>query len=322
MDCTMDDGPLQVGVIGLGQQWRRRYKPALRALRDRFTVRLLCDQVHGLAAREARGLGCDAVLGPTELLDNDAIQAVLLLDAQWFRLWPLEQACRSGKPVYCLGDVAVGEKDLPGLVQQVRESRLPVMAGFGPREAWVTAALRDLLAGPLGPASGVVCNFVQPHPGAGAAASPDAGLIDWCAGVVGAEPVSVVATRTEDGSFTSLLLEFPEGRRAQLTGWGASAVWHAPRLEVIAERGWAQAELPGRLRSVDADGWHSESRRGRPPEQLLLERFAQSVRAGQPPQPNLEDACRVVAWLHAAEQSHKEGRRVQVGEGPVRPSSA
>jgi predicted dehydrogenase len=313
----MNDGLLQVGVIGLGRQWRQRYKPALCALRDRFAVRLLCDQVHGLAVREARGLGCDAVPGPSELLESDAVEAVLLLDAQWFGLWPLEQACRAGKPVFCLDALTLAEDHLDHVLRQVRESRLPVMTELAPRHAWATEALRELLAGPLGPARGVLCDFFQPQLRGGASGPVSVALVDWCAHVIGAEPVNVLATATEDGGFASLLLEFPDERRAQLTGWRAPAVWHAPQLEVVAERGWARAELPARLWWTDAEGRHGEVRRGPPPEQGLLERFARSVRDGQPPQPSLEDACRAVAWLHAAERSRAEGQRVAFGDRPI-----
>jgi predicted dehydrogenase len=308
-----DEGLLQVGVIGLGRQWRQRYRPALRALRDHFAVRLLCDQVYALAAREARALGCNAVLGPTELLESDAVEALLLLDAQWFGLWPLEPACHAGKPVFCLDALALAEPQLDDILRQVREGRLPVMTELAPREAWVTSALRELLTGPLGPARGVACNFFQPHREPEAAWPVDVALVDWCAHVLDAEPVSVLAAGTDDGGFASLLLEFPGERPAQLTGWRAPAMWHPPRLRVVAERGWALAELPGRLRWTDANGRHYESRRGTNPEGVLLERFARTVREGEAPQPSLEDACRAVAWLRAAERSRADGRRVRLG---------
>src|SRR5262249_43309385 len=55
----MDTGrTLRVGIIGLGVRWRKRYRPALTALRDRFTVTVVCDQVHQRTAAEAKRLGC------------------------------------------------------------------------------------------------------------------------------------------------------------------------------------------------------------------------------------------------------------------------
>ena len=92
---------LRVGVIGLGPRWQKRYKPALLAMRHRFRVALLCDAVPQRALREAKLLGCRAVGGPTALVEDDTVEAILLLDPSWYRLWPLEVACRIGKPVLC-----------------------------------------------------------------------------------------------------------------------------------------------------------------------------------------------------------------------------
>src|SRR5438105_14862113 len=90
---------LRIGVIGLGRRWPRQYRPALLALRDRLTVRSLTDPCHRRAAAAAREIGCPAAPGVLALLDND-LDAVLLLGRPWYRLWPLEQACRLGRPVY------------------------------------------------------------------------------------------------------------------------------------------------------------------------------------------------------------------------------
>src|SRR5262245_59168381 len=123
---------MRVGVIGLGRNWRQRYRPALRALRDGFRVSVVCDQVEHLARREARRLGCGAALGPTEVLASDDVEAVLLPDAQWFGLWPLEQACRVGKPVFCADELLPGEPDPEGLARQARDSGVPVLVGLTP----------------------------------------------------------------------------------------------------------------------------------------------------------------------------------------------
>jgi predicted dehydrogenase len=299
---------MQLGVIGLGRHWRQRYKPALRALRDRLAVRLVCDQVYQRARHEARQLCCAAALGPTELLQCDAVEAVLLPDAQWFGLWPLELACGLGKPVLCGDDLLPDEPDLERLRQLVQASGLPVMVGMPPRHAPVTGALLDLLAGRLGPARAVACDFFQtPGPGLPLA------LLDWCALALDAQPVSVLAAGPDAGGLTSVYLEFPDGRHAQLTGWSGPEAWHAPRLHVHAERGWASVELPGRLRWADVEGRHATTLRGQPQaEAMLLDRFGDALRSGQPPQPGLADAGRLLAWLRAAERSRAEGRRVTI----------
>jgi predicted dehydrogenase len=307
---------MQVGVIGLGRPYQERYRPALWALRDRCRVCLVCDQVEHLARREARRLGCGAALGPAESLDSDEVEAVLLLDAQWFGLWPAEQACRVGKPVFCCDDLLADEPDPEGLARQARDSGVAVMVGLAPRYAAVTAALGRLLADRLGPARAVACDFPAAPAGAGRPAGLPVppSLLDWCAAVLGADPSGVLAGGTDDGAFLSVLLDFPGDRRAQLTGWRAAEGRHAPRLRVLAERGWAAADLTGRLRWADAEGRHASAPRGQAPaEQVMLARFFDAVAARQAPEPCLADACRLLGWLRAAERSRAEGVRVALG---------
>ena len=43
---------LRVGLIGLGNNWETRHRPALRSLSDRFEVRAVCDQI-ALRAEQA-----------------------------------------------------------------------------------------------------------------------------------------------------------------------------------------------------------------------------------------------------------------------------
>src|SRR5689334_21945707 len=135
--------PLRVGVIGLGGRWQRRYKPALNALKRHFEVRALCDQVQHRAEREARLLGCDAVMSVNSLIQSEDIEAVLLLEPQWYGLWPVEQLCRKGKPVYCGYSLEYDDAHADALLEQARACGLPVLVEMLPRAAPVADRLRD-----------------------------------------------------------------------------------------------------------------------------------------------------------------------------------
>ncbi len=123
---------LRIGIIGLGRRWQR-FRPALHELRDRVLVRAVCDQRPIRAERAARELGCAAAAGPTDLLDRDDVEAALLLGAQWFGLWPLEQAARLGKPVLCAVPLSTDDAHADDVMRRVREAGLPVMAALAPR---------------------------------------------------------------------------------------------------------------------------------------------------------------------------------------------
>src|SRR4051812_30923238 len=220
--------PLRIGVIGLGRRWRRRYRPALLALPERFRIQVVYDQVLQRALREAQQLSCAAAVGLTELFERDSVDAVLLLDPQWFGLWPLELACRAGKPVFCCIGLDRDDGHADALCQQVQASRLPVMVEMAPRQAPATARLRDLLATELGPARLVVCESIQPaggprqpprrRSGLGSVGIP---LVDWCTSLLGADPVRTQGDGVDALGLARLLLEFPDGRAAQITRWTA-----------------------------------------------------------------------------------------------------
>ncbi len=149
---------LRVGVIGLGRRWRR-YRPILARLRDHIEVRTVCDQVARRAEIEARRLRCTASAGPVELLERGDVEAALLLDPQWFGLWPLEHACRAKKPVFCALSPDSDDAHADALHQQIQESGLPVFLALGPVLAPATMHLRELLTHRLGRAQPGACRL-------------------------------------------------------------------------------------------------------------------------------------------------------------------
>lgn len=296
--------PLGVGVIGLGRRWRTRYRPALLALRDRFRVRAVYDQIAEYAALQARRLGCASHDSARAVVESDPVEVLLLPDAQWFGLWPVELACRAGKPVFCAAPLGLGEPHADQILEQVRRARLPVLMALTPALAPVTARLTGLLDGPLGPARLLLCDVTDPQDPSPA---PDPALLDWCAGLLGAEPVGVRALAGAAG-LTSLQLDFPGGRTAQVSIWHAPHARRAVRLRVVADAGTAQVVLPDQLSWADETGRHSHALPPAAVEASLLERFHDDVRANRPPAPDFGRAHQVLTWLRAAERSLAEGR--------------
>src|SRR4029077_3186333 len=99
-----------------------------------------------------------------------------------------------------------------------------------------------------------------------------AALGDCAAPLLGGEPTGVLATGGDGWGFTSLLLEFADGRAARITRRRAPWARRGVRLQVVAEHGSATVDLPGRVRWATADGRHLHVLRGqRPLGQVLLE---------------------------------------------------
>ncbi len=307
------EGPLRIGVIGLGRRWRRRYGPALRALPDCFRVRAVYDQVRHRADQEARSLHCEAHAAVTALLDRDDLDAFLLADPQWFGAWPITAAGGVTKPVYCHPLVLNGTEIFPTGV-----GRPPVMIELLPRLAPAGVRLREILRDQLGPARLVVCEHVRPANGRRSAPAPFTGaawvsLLDWCRGFVDGEPTGVLAAGLEDRRFESVFLEFPEGRAIHVTQRREPHATPHVRLHIAAEKGSATLDLPRRLLWNGPDGRHVHTLpRGRPLSRISLKHFYQAVRTGQPPEPGWDDIGRSLAWLQAARQSRAEHRRVDL----------
>lgn len=314
--------PLRVGVIGVGRGWRR-FRRALSALADRFVVQALCDQVREQAAQEAEEVGCADVAGPAALLEDAEVEALLLVDTQWYGWWPVERACRLGKPVLCAVPLAVDDAHADALHQLALDSRVPVLIEMRPRLAPATERLRALLESELGPARFVVCESVQPP--ARVSTVPDRrapaallgprgiALVDWCLSLLGGEPVAVQASGLDTQELASLFLELADGRAVQVFRRRAPGARRSLRLEVIAERGSATVELPGQVLWTDQAGRHAHLLpKQRPVCQTLLERFFQVVREGQAPAPDLATAYQALRWLRAAGVSWAEGKRIAV----------
>jgi hypothetical protein len=304
---------LNVGVLGLGQRWQQQYRPALKALKDRFKVSGLCDPVALRTEEEARRLDCDGAAGPTELLESSAIDALVLLEAPWYGLWPIQLASRFGKPALCvpvLELVRMETRPLPG--------EQPVIAALPLRLAGPMVRLRELLRSEIGAPRQLLCDQVQaPLRGPGLSDATLRSLlvlIDGCLGVFEAMPVAVRCVRVE--TTLSVQLEFTGGRDAQLVRRSAGAGPRRLRLDVVAENGQAAVELPDRVRWTTGRG--QQLQRLADPVSLtgsLLHALYRTIVERVPAVPALDDAWRAARCLRAVLAScAADGRRVPVAD--------
>jgi predicted dehydrogenase len=288
---------LRVGVMGLGRRWHKRYRLALRTMRDRFGVRAVYDAVQKQALREARRLGCTAAAGVIDLLERKDIDAVLLLDAAWHGLWPLEAAIGFGKPVFCAVPLEADPGHAEAVCLKVANAQLPVMPALPYRLAPASVWLKQLLRDQLGASRLLLCEQRGPKPGRIRAA-----LLDWCAFLFEASPATARILISEAGSpIEELWADFGSGRAARISRWSAPHLRPQVRLHVDAARGCAVADMPRRVRWTDASGFHSyRAPDSKPNAGIMLERFHQAVVSGQPLQPSLEDVRSAWELLRAA----------------------
>lgn len=310
--------PLRVGVIGLGQHWQHQYRPALQALSASFQIVAVCDQVFQRAAQEAALCRCHALAGPAELLEADLVEAVLLLDLQWFRLWPLVPSCRAGKPVFCLPPLERDEAHAGAISQQIQETGLKVMLATSCPFPALAEELARLLHEHLGPVRYIICNWARPsgrrrldqasQSVRGLWGSGGSSLLAWLLQVADCTPVTIQAAGTHPSGFHTLTFSCREEKAVQITSWRSPLRRPILQVQVIAEHGQVLLELPRRLNWTDATGRRTVIVPAmRRTTELLLEQFHQMVTAGQAPRPTFAETYAALGWLRSA-LSQREGR--------------
>lgn len=291
---------LRVGVIGLGRRWARRYLPALQAQDQHFQIAAVCDQIPQRAATEAGRCRCPAAGGPAELLERDDVEAVLLLDGQWFGLWPLEQAARCGKPVFCAGSLEEDEDHADRVRQAVADARLPVLMAWGPALCPAAQHLAALVPEQFGEPRLVVGETSRRGgEGLGPRASS---FLTWLLQCAGAVPTAVAAAGVGPGGWATAAFGCGERATVTLTSRPVRGRRGQLRVRVVAERGEVALVSGRQLVWEDQHGRHQLTlpRPRHSAAEQLLERFYRGLTRGEPLAPGMDEAHQALTWLRLA----------------------
>ncbi len=333
---------LRVGVIGLGDAWETRHKPALRTLSDRFEVRAICSEISRRAEQAAREFNATCVDGFRALTNREDIDVVLVLAQDWVGPLPILAACEAGKAVYTSTALEIDPLQAREVKDRVAASGVAFMAELPRRHAPATLRLKELIATKLGAPTLLFCHERKwinhkRKPGSPRAQCPSPvrdmmEQVDWCRYVVDAEPTSVIGLRhhTEsaagrDDDYRMMSLDFSAngelgpGPVAQIScgnymqqSWHESIAFQPPSaLQVCCEKGVAFVDLPSTLIWFDEAGQHRESLDSeRPVGEQLLTIFYRAVTSLIRKTSDLEDAYRALHVVSTAETSFVEGRRL------------
>ena len=335
---------LRVGVVGLGEAWETRHRPALRSLRERFEVRAVCDQVAHRAQQAAQEFDAVALDGFRALASREDIDALFMLAEQWYGTLPILAACEAGKAVYCGAPLDWNQATADLIKQRVEAAGVAFMAEFPRRHAPATLRLKELIATRLGPPKLIFCHrrvsvkdVESPLPRGKMCSESNLDLIelvDWCRYVVGREATSVVGlmhkVRPDSpvNDYKMMSLDFSQGDpgteiTAQISSgyymparWEEAVSYRPPAaLQVACENGIAFIDLPTTLVWFDTAGRHQESLESeRPVGEQLLVQFHRQVTSLVHSNSGLEDAFRALAAVQAAQTSHNENRRVPLAQ--------
>ena len=334
---------LRIGVIGQGRDWQSRYLPALRSMRDRFQVVGVYNSVSVLADAAARDLDAESLDSFRAIAENPSLDAVLVLENDWYRLMPLFAACDYGKGVFCGAELNLDFSTANLIRDRIHTSGIAFMTELPRRFAPATLRLKELIATRLGRPRLLFCHrrLACESQELRNTKSLDARsqrelieLVDWCNYIVGDSPSWVQAIRhctpqsPQSADYQILSLGFgspesdPKGILAQISCgayipevWNEAIAYRPPAaVQVCCEKGVAFVDLPSNLVWFDEAGRHQEVLDTElPVGQQMLGQFHRAITALVRKANDLEDTCRALNILDLAKQSTQTHARVAIG---------
>lgn len=324
---------LNVGLIGIGDQWESRHRPALKTLSDRFTVKGVCSDCAIKAQRVAQDFETNQFDGFRSLIRREEIDAVLCLSKNWGGPLPMLAACDYGKAIYSSSALDMDSNRANQVKKRIEDSGVAFMAEFARRHTPATIRLKELIATRLGQPKLIFCTERLSHSDDSRQSPNDSKLllelIDWCTYVIGSSPTAVqgvkhtFASYENDSNFMNLNLDFgnePESvalaqiRVARILPqrWKDALGYRRPAsLQVTCERGVVYIDSPTTIIWFDDAGQHTESLDSdRPVGEQLLTLFHRSVTSLIRKTTDLEDAYRARMIVECAEESFKTRQRI------------
>lgn len=331
---------LRVGLIGLGDHWQTRHRPALLALADRFEVRAICCEVARRAESVARDFNATPMDGFRAMMERDDIDAVLALSPDWVGPLPMVAACESGKAVFSAGALDIAPDQLENVRLRIERSGVAFMAELPRRFAPATVRLKELIATRLGAPRLMFCHErlpaeAQSHRLRRGNYCPLAWrhlmeLVDWCSYLVGRPPQSVLSalheqhTRERDAWYQMVNLEFPPEAAdlppvmSQMSvghyvpdRWQEALAYRRPAsIQICCDRGMAFVDLPSSINWFDDSGIHSEALDSeRPVGERMLDQFYRAVTSLVRRNGDLNDSVQAMKVVQAAMESARTGQR-------------
>ena len=156
---------LRVGLVGLGDFWQSRHRPALLALSDRFEVKAICCEVAEKSKLVANEFSATPMDGFRAMIERDDIDAVLALAPDWIGPLPIIAACEAGKAVYSSAALDISFDQAREIRQRVDASGVAFIAELPRRFAPATLRLKELIATRLGRPRILFCHERMPVEG-------------------------------------------------------------------------------------------------------------------------------------------------------------
>lgn len=322
---------ITAGIVGLGW-WGRVLVEAVQGKSDlvRFaaaSTRTRSDKARRFCGRQ----GIDLRGGLDDLLNDPAIDAIVLATPHSLHRAQIEAAARAGKHVFAEKPLTLTRTDAEASVAAMRRAGKVLGLGFQRRFHPAMAALRDRVhSGALGTVLQITCTLGAPlnltlagdHWRGDASEAPGGALtplgvhaIDAIVDLLGAVESVYCASRKRavtlnSDDTTAMLLHLRNGAVAQVAAMVATGLNY--RLTVFGTKGWhAISGYPEFTEEEFQPVGHPPERRALEPFDMIraeLEAFATAATGGAPFPIPPEQMIHAVAVLEAAVRSTASGR--------------
>lgn len=311
-------------------------------MRDRFQVVGIYNSVSALADSVAHELDAQRYDSFRAVMENPALDAVLVLEDDWYQLMPLFAACDYGKAVFCGAELILDPTSASQIKNRIQTAGIAFMTEFPRRFAPATLRLKELIATRLGRPRLLFCHRrlaceskdLQRGWSLDARAQRELiELVDWCSYIVADTPTwiqSIKHTSNHQPHYSDyqiLSLGFgqpetdPHAILAQVSCgayipdvWREAIAYRPPAaIQVCCEKGLAFVDLPTTLVWFDDAGRHQEALDTElSVGQQMLTQFHHAITSLVRKANNLEDTCRALRILDLAKKSTELGARVAI----------
>ena len=253
-------GPIRLGLLGAGRIGRVHAR-SLAGVAD-AQLAAVADPDEAATAAVARLTGA-GVTSADEVLDDPAIQGVLIATPTDLHADQIERAARAGKPIFCEKPVALDLDRARRSVAVAASCGVPLMIGFQRRFDPSFRRLRDVIdSGHIGDVELVQITSRDPAPPPVAYVERSGGLFrdmtihdfDMARFLIGEEIVEVTATGSVlvdeaigaagDVDTAAVMLRSQGGRLALISNSRRATYGYDQRVEVHGSRGMVAAGNP------------------------------------------------------------------------------
>jgi len=334
------DGPLRVGVIGVGRIGRLHAELLARRVPG-VALAAVHDPVAGVAEPVAAALGVPALATVEELLAAPGVDAVAICSSTDSHAPLMVAAARAGKAIFCEKPISLDLAELDRALAAVQAAGVPLQIGFNRRFDPSHRAVRDAVAaGTVGDPHILRITSRDPEPPPLAYVRISGGLFldmtihdfDMARYITGSEVVEVFArgalriepafAEAGDVDTAVVTLTHANGCLTTIDNSRQATYGYDQRIEVLGSKGSVAAE---NMREANIEIANAQGFTRPPLLNFFMTRyiaayaneiagFIRAVNDGGATPTTGEDGLKALALADAAIRSVEEGRAVKVSE--------